>query len=179
MPMKCTLLVVLAVLVVTLPASRQAAGQLDDAAGVSPRPIGRTGNPPADLQTVARMYRTTVDCYRGLAAGYLFQTHLGIGMVAELAANKVYTPEQARTMIERMTGGMAAMQKLLEGLAGMKLPNADRDLLTTIVKLSGQVDAEGKALVKYLQSNRQADAGAYHKVRAEAEVAINRFLGIG
>jgi len=157
-----------------------AMGQLADSGRLAAAPpTVRSAGPPSDVKSIALMYRKTVDCYRGLAAGYVFQTHVGIGLVAELSANKVYSAEQARAAVERMTGGMAAMQTLLKGLAGMDLPPKDRELVTGILKLVVQVAGEGKMLTQYLESGKQEDANAYHKMRADAAAAIGKFLGIG
>ena len=146
--------------------------------GPAPRSSDRDSL-PTDAKSLATMYRKTVDGYRGLAAGYIFQTHLGIGMVAELAANKVYSADQATTTLDRMTGGMVAMRQLLKAVVGLKLPESDRQTVLTILKLTAQVDAEAKALSKYLLSSDQDDAAAYHKVRSQTAEAISKFLGIG
>ena len=134
---------------------------------------------PADAQTLARMYRQTFNAYRGLAAGYIFQTHLGVGMVAELSANKVYSSDRATTMLDRMTGGMLALRQLLKVVTTLKLPEGDRRTMATILKLTAQVDAEAKALTRYLLTGKQADAVGYHKARGQTADAINKFLSAG
>ena len=176
--MKWILAAVIAATVGLLLTSDSAFGQDDRRPREYARPVAN-GALPTDAKTLAIMYRKTLDGYRGLAAGYIFQTHLGIGMIAELAANKVYSADQATTALDRMTGGMTAMQPLLKVVSSLKLPDSDRKTILSIMTLSAKVDAQAKALSKYLLSNSQTDANAYHKLRADTASEIGKFLGIG
>jgi hypothetical protein len=132
----------------------------------------------ADAGSMAATYRKAMNGYRGLAAGYVFQTHLAIGMVAELSAGKLYGTEQALGTLERMTGGMTAMGDLLRGLSSLDLPEADRQMVLAIHKLTAETVAQAKTLSKYLLSRDPQDAAAYQRLRGQTGEAINKFLGL-
>ncbi len=109
----------------------------------------------------------------------LYDTYLVIGEAADAYVKETYTAEEVEKIVQEQIGGIETVQGQYDALLATKFLSdpADSKFLRELTDAFDLVVAEGKALLDYVQSGSDADAGIYEDNRSAAWAEISRLLG--
>ncbi|MBL0017492.1 MAG: hypothetical protein IPP17_13925 [Bacteroidetes bacterium] len=109
----------------------------------------------------------------------LYDTYLVIGEAADAFTKDTYTAEEVEKIVQEQIGGIETVQGQYDALLATKFLSdpADSKFLRELTDAFDLVVAEGKALIEYVHSGSDTDAGLYEDNRSAAWAEISRLLG--
>jgi hypothetical protein len=103
---------------------------------------------------------------------------LNIGLLADAAESDVYTPAEAKKLLETVVGLMDAAEKQLGDVPADSLGADDRKALEKARELTGLLRTQARELQAYWDDGGKEHADKFHKARAETWEGVKALLKI-
>jgi hypothetical protein len=122
-----------------------------------------------------RPYRRAVG---GLGAGYLFQTHLSIGAVADLFGQQIYEAREVTVLMNTAIGMGRNVDAMLDALRATKLGPADARAVEQMMKVNRMLSREAEALREFARERNGANASRFADLREQTWQELRRLLDV-
>jgi hypothetical protein len=146
-----------------------------------PLPAGPPAAAPAPAPTPAPAADPTAQLTEtvGLLSGlYLYQTYLTIGLLADGRAEEVYDERAARAVLDSVLNPLEAVDRKLEGLAGLVQSPPDRDAVARLRWAVYLLRRQGAELTTFWATGRPEDGARYEATRQEAWKWVTALVGL-
>lgn len=117
-----------------------------------------------------------LDTLGKLTGVHLYQSYLCIGLLADCTESEVYTEEDAKKWLERLTSQMELVDQQLELVGKMDLDADEQKDLNRCRQAAALLRVQAKELKAYWETTDKEHAMKYHAAREEAWEAVSDVL---
>jgi hypothetical protein len=135
----------------------------------------------AALQVQAQSGKTeALEALGGSCGMLLYNTYLVIGEAADAYGGDVYDAATVEEIVQEQLDGIKTIKEQYNALMGTDFLSDPEDVkfMKRTLSTFDMVAKEGKALIAFVNSGSDADAGTYDDLRKEAWAEIADLLGI-
>jgi hypothetical protein len=111
-------------------------------------------------------------------AAFLYQTYLNIGMVSDIWTHNIYSPEDAKTLLNTNLSLLKTSKKNLQELTEFAITNEDRRTFMEMTSIIDDLSGEGDNMLKYMSGRVQSDLDQYEMHRKQAWAKITKLMDI-
>jgi hypothetical protein len=111
-------------------------------------------------------------------ATLLYQTYLNIGMVSDIWTHNIYSPEDAKSLLDTNLSFLQASKKNLKELTEFSINNEDRATFMEMIAIADELTGEADTMLKYIASRSQDDIDQYEVHRKQAWAKITKLMDI-
>jgi hypothetical protein len=111
-------------------------------------------------------------------AGFLYQTYLSIGMISDIWTHNIYTPEDAKSLLNSNSALLKTSRKILQELTDFSIATEDRATFLEMASIIDDLSGEADFMLKYIGSRAQTDLDRYETYRKQAWAKISKLMGI-
>jgi hypothetical protein len=111
-------------------------------------------------------------------ATFLYQTYLNIGMISDIWTHNIYTPEDAKSLLNTNISFLNASKKNLQELTEFSISNEDRGTFMEMISIIDELSGEADNMLKYIGSRDQNDIDQYENHRKQAWAKITKLMDI-
>jgi hypothetical protein len=111
-------------------------------------------------------------------AGFLYQTYLSIGMVSDIWTHNIYTPDDAKSLLNSNSALLQTSKKILQELSDFSITKEDRGTFLEMVSIIDDLAGEADAMLTYIGSRAQGDLDRYEAFRKQAWAKISKLMDI-
>jgi hypothetical protein len=111
-------------------------------------------------------------------AAFLYQTYLNIGMVSDIWTHNIYTPEDAKSLLDTNLSFLETSKKNLQELTEFSITNEDRDTFLEMISIIDDLTAEADSMLKYMAGRAQGDLDRYELHRKQGWAKITKLMDI-
>jgi len=111
-------------------------------------------------------------------AAFLYQTYLNIGMLSDIWTHNIYSPEDAKSLLDTNLSFLKTSKKNLQDLAEFSITSEDRGTFMEMIAIVDDLTAEADNMLKYIVSRGQPDLDQYELHRKQAWAKITKLMDI-
>ena len=142
--------------------------------GSTPPPTSAPSKGDAE-STERTTYRQAIG---GLAAGYLYQTHLFVGSAADLLAKGAYKPQDVLVLMDTTMGMGQNVNEILEKVRELELGTADAGVVDDMLETNRLLIEEAEALKTFARQMNAENARAFDQRRQVTWRRLSKLLNI-
>jgi hypothetical protein len=129
----------------------------------------------SSVETERDVYRRA---FGGLAAGYLFQTHLSIGTTADLFGKKVYAADEVDALMDTTIGMGKSVAQMLGEVGKLQLGPGDRKTVDEMLEVNRLLAQQAGALKTFVRQQTRENAARFAEHRESTWVRLQALLNI-
>jgi len=111
-------------------------------------------------------------------ATFLYQTYLNIGMISDIWTHNIYSPEDAKSLLNTNLSFLHASKKNLQELTEFSINNEDRATFMEMIAIVDELTGEADTMLTYIASRSQDDIDQYEVHRKQAWAKITKLMDI-
>ncbi len=111
-------------------------------------------------------------------AAFLYQTYLNIGMIADIWTQNIYSPDDAKSLLNTNLSFLKTSRKIVKELTDFSITQEDRGTFLEMISIMDDLTGETESLLKYIASRAQNDINQYETFRKQAWTKISKLMDI-
>jgi hypothetical protein len=111
-------------------------------------------------------------------ATFLYQTYLNIGMISDIWTHNIYSPEDAKSLLDTNLSFLKTSKKILQELTDFSITNEDRGTFLEMISIIDDLTEEADYMLKYVGNRNQNDIDQYEKYRKQSWAKITKLMDI-
>ncbi|MEI6613295.1 MAG: hypothetical protein WCL37_00200 [Chrysiogenales bacterium] len=111
-------------------------------------------------------------------AAFLYQTYLNIGMISDIWTHNIYSPEDAKSLLNTNLSFLKSSKKNMQELTEFSITNEDRGTFMEMLSIIDDLTGEADNMLKYISSRAQPDIDQYELHRKQAWAKITKLMDI-
>lgn len=111
-------------------------------------------------------------------ATFLYQSYMNIGMVSDIWTKNIYSPDDAKSILNANLSFLETSQNLLKELTDFAIDNEDRGTFLEMIAIIDNLKNEAEYLLKYMGNRNQDDLNEYEKFRTQSWAQISKLMDI-
>jgi hypothetical protein len=117
-----------------------------------------------------------IEALGGLTAAQLYQTYLNIGLLADAVEGEVYEKDEARNLLDKVSGLMTEVERQLDRVA--QPTDEAKKYLDQARSVMAKLRSQSRELRSYWDTDEKDHVTKFHQARQDAWTGIKTLLGI-